>query len=207
MPGTLSYIRADQLEEVVFTEVKGMLQNPDLILASLKSMDSEDDGGLAKQLARVEKDLKKVQVEDSRAVGLYVSGKITERELDHQREFIGERMETARAKVEDYRAQASMKAEKKAVAGNIVGWANKIGEGVDNLPPEDLREVLQLIVNEIVIDRNNHVTITMGIPTNRLVSIEKEASPRPGHRSLPKWIKRALDSRRGGKRGGGARRI
>ena len=122
-----SHIPADQLEEVVFTEVKGMLQNPDLILASLKSMDSEDDGGLAKQLARVEKDLKKVQVEDSRAVGLYVSGKITERELDHQREFIGERMETARAKVEDYRAQASMKAEKKAVAGNIVGWANKIG--------------------------------------------------------------------------------
>ncbi len=57
------------------TEVKRMLQNPDLILASLKSMDSEDDGGLAKQLARVEKDLKRVQVEDSRAVGLYVSAR------------------------------------------------------------------------------------------------------------------------------------
>ena len=50
-----SYVRADQLEEVVVTEVKGMLQNPDLILAGLKSMDSEDDGGLAKQLARAEK--------------------------------------------------------------------------------------------------------------------------------------------------------
>ena len=63
------------------TEVKRVLQNPDLVLASLKSMDSEDDGGLAKQLARVEKDLKKVQVEDSRAVGLYVSGKITKESL------------------------------------------------------------------------------------------------------------------------------
>ena len=175
-----SYIRADQLEEVVVTEVKRMLQNPDLILAGLKSMDSEDDGGLAKHLARAEKDLKKVQLEDSRAVSLYVSGKITERELDHQRKLINERMETARAKVTDYRAQASMKAEKKALAGNIVRWVDKIGEGVDNLSQEDLREVLRLIVDEIVIDRDNHVTITMGIPTNELVSIENEAS-RPSY--------------------------
>ena len=34
----------------------------------------------------------------------------------------------------DYRAQASMKAEKKALAGNIVRWVEKIGEGIDNLP-------------------------------------------------------------------------
>ncbi len=173
------YIRADRLEEVVVAEVKRMFQNPDLILAGLKSMDSEDDYGLAKQLARAEKDLKKVQVEDSRAVGLYVSGKITERELDHQRKFINERMETAHARAEDYRAQASMKAEKKALAGNIVRWVEKIGEGIDNLPPEDLREVLRLVVDKIVIDRDNHVTITMGIPTDGLMSIDKEASPSP----------------------------
>ena len=174
-----SHIPADQLEEVVLTEVRRVLRNPDLILAGLKSMDSEDDGGLAKQLVRAEKDLKKVQVEDSRAVRLYVSGKITERELDHQRKFINERIETAHAKVEDYRAQASMKAEKKALAGNIVRWVEKIGEGIDNLPPEDLREVLRLVVDEIVIDRDNHVTITRGIPTDGLMSIDKEASPSP----------------------------
>ena len=179
-----SYIRADQLEEVVVTEVKRMFQNPDLILAGLKSMDSEDDGGLAKHLARAEKDLKKVQVEDSRAVGLYVSGKITERELDHQRKFINERIETAHAKVEDYRAQASMKVEKRALAGKIVRWVEKIGEGIDNLPPEDLREVLRLVVDGIVIDSDNRVTITMGIPTDGLMSIDKEVS-RPSYSLRP----------------------
>ena len=153
------YIRAGQLEEVVLTEVKKVLRNPDLILAGLKSMDSEDDGGLAKQLVRAENDLKKVPVEHSMAVSLYLSGKITESELDHQRRFINERMETVRAMLEDYRAQASMKAEKKSLGGNIVRWADKFGEGVDNLPPEDLREALRLIVDEIVIDRDNRVTI------------------------------------------------
>ena len=159
------------------TEVRRVLQNPDLIVAGLKSMDSEDDGGLAKQLVRAENDLKKVQVEDSRAVGLYVSGKITESELDHQRKCINERVEIAQALLEDYRAQASMKAEKKALAGNILRWADKFGEGLDNLPQGDLRKVLRLIVDEIVIDRDNHVTITMGIPTNEFVSIENDASP------------------------------
>ena len=153
-----------------------MLQNPELILAGLKSIDSEDDNGLEKQLARAEKDLKRAEAEDSIAVGLRVSGKITESELDHQRKCINERVEIAQALLDDYRAQASMKAEKKALAGNILRWADKIGEGVDNLSQEDLREVLRLIVEEIVIDRDNRVTITMGIPTNEIVSIENEAS-------------------------------
>ena len=179
-----SHIPADQLEKVVVTEVRRVLQNPDLIVAGLKSMDSEDDGGLAKQLVRAENDLKKVQVEDSRAVGLYVSGKITESELDHQRKGINERVEIAQALLEDYRAQASMKAEKKALANNILRWADKCGEGLDNLPQEDLRKILGLIVDEIVIDRDNHVTITMGIPGNELVSIENEASP-CGQRPTP----------------------
>ena len=42
------HIPGDQLEEVVLTEVKRVLQNPYLILAGLKSMDSEDDGRLGR---------------------------------------------------------------------------------------------------------------------------------------------------------------
>ena len=57
-----SHIPADRLEKVVVTEVRMMLQNPELILAGLKSIDSEDDGGLAKQLAKAEKDLNKLRL-------------------------------------------------------------------------------------------------------------------------------------------------
>ena len=48
--------------------------------------------------------------------------------------------------------------------------------GSNDLSPEERREVLRLIVDQIVIDRENNVSITLGIPTEDFVSFEKEAS-------------------------------
>ena len=65
---------------------------------------------------------------------------------------------------------------KRVLTANIVEWAGRVGDGLDDLSPEERREVLRLIVDQIVIDRDNNVSITLGIPTEDFVSIEKEAS-------------------------------
>ena len=109
---------------------------------------------------------------------LLVANKITEDQLDLQRRLILERLETARAKLADYRAQESLAVEKHLLMANIVEWAGKVGDGLDNLSSEERRGVLQLIVDQIVIDRDNNVSITLGIPTEDLVSIEQEESRR-----------------------------
>ena len=79
-----AFIRADQLEELVWSQVKGMIQNPQLIVAGIEALDTQEEGGLAKRIARAERDLQKVQREEERAIRLYVSAKITEEQLDHQ---------------------------------------------------------------------------------------------------------------------------
>ena len=170
------YIRADRLEELVWSEVKKVVQNPDLIRESIESLDTQEDGGLAKRIAGAERDLGRVQKEEERAIGLRVSGKITEDQFDHQLKLIHERLEAARAKLDDYRAQESLTTKNRILMENIVDWTAKIGKGLDNLSSEERQEVLRLIVDQIVIDRDNRVTITLGIPTEDLVSFEKEAS-------------------------------
>ena len=72
------YIRADRLEELVWSEVKRVVQNPDLIREGIESLGKQEDGGLAKRVARAERELRVIQMEEERAIGLYVSGKITE---------------------------------------------------------------------------------------------------------------------------------
>ena len=62
-----------------------MVQNPELIVAGIESLDAHDDSGIADQIAGAERDLQKVQVEEERAIRLYVSSKITEDQLDQQR--------------------------------------------------------------------------------------------------------------------------
>ena len=172
-------IRAEQLEELVWSQVKGMIQNPELIVAGIESLDNQEEGGLEKRTARAERDLQKVQFEEERAIRLYVSGKITEDQLDHQRRFITERLEAVRAKLDELRARESMASEKRVIMENLVQWAGKFGEGLDDLPEEKRRDVLRLLVDQVSIDRANNGSITLGIPTENLVSIEEEVSPSP----------------------------
>ena len=172
------YIRADKLEELVWREVKTVVQNPDLILKGMESMGEREDGGLEKRIAKAERELRKVQTEEDRAIGLYVSGKISEGQLDNQRKGIQERLEAARARLDDYRAQGAAVTERKVLTGNIAEWSRRIGDGLDGLPVEERRDILRLIVDQIAIDGDNSVTITLGIPIQGFVSIEKEGSRR-----------------------------
>ena len=89
---------------------------------------------------------------------------------------IQERLEAAQARLYDYRAQGAAATERKVLTGNIAEWSRRIGGRLDDLPAEERREILRLIVDQIAIDRDNSVTITLGIPTQGFVSIEKEGS-------------------------------
>ena len=171
------YIRAERLEELVWGEVKKMLENPGLIVAGIEALNSQaDGGGVAEEIAKAERDLQKVQVEEDRAIRLYVSGKITEAQLDHQRKFITERLETLREKLNDYRARESAQVERRMLAERVVEWSGWIGDGLDDLPQEERREVLRLLLDGATIDRHNQVNLTLAIPTEDFLSI---AGPEP----------------------------
>ena len=180
-------IRAKRLEELVWGEVKTMLENPGLIVAGIESLNSQaDGGGLAEEISRAERNLRKVQTEEDRAIRLYVSGKIAEAQLDHQRKFITERLETLREKLNGHRARESAQAEKRALGEHVVEWARRAGDRLDGLPQEKLREVLRLLLDGATIDEHNRVNLTLAIPTEDVVSIARlepitRSTPCGGH--------------------------
>ncbi len=167
-----SHIRAERLEGLVWGEVKKMLENPALIIASIEAVESQaDGGGLAEEIDKAERDLQRVQMEEDCAIRLYVSGKITEKQLDHQRRFITERLETLRQALDDHRARESAQAEKRVLAEHIVEWTSQAEDKLDGLSDEGRREVLQLLLDGATIDRNNNVNLTLAIPTEDVMSI------------------------------------
>ena len=158
------YIRAERLEEPVWSEVRRLLQNPDLIVAGIDTLDTQENGGLEEEMAQAERDMRSIQTEEDRAIRLFVSGKITESQLDHQRRYITERLERARAKLDYYRAQEASGAEKRLLMDAVLAWAREVGKGLDDLTDEQRREILQMVVEQVVIDRDNNVDITLAIP-------------------------------------------
>ena len=158
------YIRAERLEELVWSEVNNVLQNPDLIVTGIEARDDTEGGGFAEEAAKAERELRSVQLEEDRAIRLYVAGKITEEQLDLQRKFITERLESLKGKLDDYRAREATGAEKRDLMQAVLAWAREVGEGLDELTAEQRRELLQLVVDEVMIDRDNNMDITLAIP-------------------------------------------
>ena len=158
------YIRAEQLEEPIWSEVKRVLQNPDLIVAGIATLDSQEGGGMEEEIAQAESDLRSIQMEEDRAIRLFVSGKITEAQLDLQRKFITERLESARAKLDEYLAREASGTEKRRLMEEVLAWAREFGQGLDELTPEERHDYLQMLVEQVIIDRDNNVDITLAIP-------------------------------------------
>ena len=99
-------------------------------------------------------------MEEDRAIRLYVSGKITEEQWDLQREFTTERLERLRARVDDYHAREASEARKRELAEVVLAWARAVDQGLDELSPGQRKEVLQMVVDEVAVDRENNLDIT-----------------------------------------------
>ena len=110
-------------------------------------------------------------MEEDRAIRLYVSGKITEKQLYHQRRFITERLEALRKVLDDHRARESAEAEKRMVMEHVVEWARQAGDRLDSLSDGGCREALRLLLEGVTIDKHNNINLTLAVPTEDVVSI------------------------------------
>ena len=56
-----------------------------------------------------------------------------------------------------------------------------MGEGLDELSPEQRKEILEMVVDQITVDRENNLDITLAIPIeDDAVAIASQPSPRGG---------------------------
>ena len=108
------FINANRIEGRVWDEVCGVLQQPGVIVAGIESQLDQPIESLKEDQAITERELQDVQAEEDRLIRLYVAGKITEGQLDHQRKFIAERLEKLRAKLDEYRARLAREVPKGA---------------------------------------------------------------------------------------------
>ena len=170
-------IRAERLEGLVWNEVKQLLENPSLIIAGIEAMNAQEDGGgLAEEIAMAEQDLQGVQLEEDRIIRLYVSGKITEEQMDRQRKFVTERLEMLRGRLDGYRSQQTALIEKRNLMKNFVAWADKMGDRLEELTDEGRREVMQFLLDGATIDGDYKVQITLAVPVDDFVSTEPPVS-------------------------------
>ena len=154
------YIRAEQVEELVWTEVRNVLMRPEMIVNGLKAqITAGDPEALGKSIRRAERELRGVQKEEDRAISLHVKGKITEEQLERQRILINDHLETEQAKLESLRIQQRTIQEHHSLVGGITAWVDRVGTGLNSLTDEERRQLLRLVLDHVSIDSQGNVRI------------------------------------------------
>ena len=46
----------------------------------------------------------------------------------------------------------------------VFAWARDVGQGLDELTPEQRKQILQMVGEEVIVDRDDNVDITLAIP-------------------------------------------
>lgn len=175
------YLNADLVEGIVWSEVSRVLKNPDTILLGLQAQAAGQNAEeLAEDIAQAERNMRAIQVDEDRAIRLYVSGKITEEHLDRQRKFITERLEHARTKRDSLTAQQRAVQHRESLSEGLLSWAREIQVGLDALTLEDRQQVLRLVLDQVGIDREGRIRITLAIPAPDSMS----NAPRPPSSTL-----------------------
>ena len=171
------YIKADTLEDFVWQQVSALLTDPGTIAASLDAAaDTEAAAELERERADAQRRLERVERENSMLVRLALAEKITESEFDREREGIAERMRSAQELLTELEERAQATSSARAAAAAVGDWAAAFGDRLDELTPEERREVLTLACDRITIDAADKVTIRLAIGDSEVVPFVSPAS-------------------------------
>ena len=146
-------------------------RTPEVIVSGMDTLRVGEDSNLEEEITQAGRELRAVQLEEDRAIRLYVSEKITEAQLDRQRQFITERLEHFRVRLEGHRARKAVADQNRVLAGRIAEWVSTVGQNLESLGSDERREVLQLMLDSVMIDGDNNVSITLAIPIQDSVAI------------------------------------
>ena len=68
------------------------------------------------------------------------------------------------------------RAENRRLMEAVFTWARDVGQGLDESTPEQRKEIMQTVVEEVIVHKNDNVDLTLAIPTESEPTTEDSVS-------------------------------
>lgn len=164
-PCNARMVRADELEEMVWNQVKAILLDPGILIAEIERRQSTGDSRLEVELASVQRTISGLDAQERRLLHLYGKGNIDEKKLDDE---IG-RIKTAKQSWEEQRRklEARLEAEREIEKNrlSIEAYCERASRNIEDFTFEDKRMAIDAL--DIVAHVNGgRITITGRIPSH-----------------------------------------
>jgi hypothetical protein len=178
------YMSAEWLENLVWKDVRGFLENPAEVLERLREqLEGGDQANeLEKRRESLEKRLASKQGERDRAMRLYMRALISEEEAEVLLADLKNQADNLRLLIKSVESDLSKQEENKLAAQTTEAWLMTLRENLSEVEQETeeaylrRREVVKLLVEKITVDRDEygraevHITYRFGPPTEEYTS-------------------------------------
>jgi site-specific DNA recombinase len=176
-------IRADQLDTLVFDQVRAALLRPEVLLAGERAVavrqPAPDDELLAAQLARLDRKLSAVDGERRRLVDLYQAGLLELTQVQRRAAEVDARRQQLTDQQGRLAAERAKLAEGNRLRQRLAGFAERVIQALDGLDFDQRQRLLRLVVEHVrVTDRQ--VEIRLRIPLDEPPDADPPSRPPAG---------------------------
>ncbi len=154
------------METAVWDTVTGLLRHPDLLMQELERLTQPDSAtreALEEELAQVGKRLEELPKEESRLVEGYRKGFYDDFMMREEMEQVRSEQTSAEERRRELERQLAHLDRALSYKGQVEQLASRLSEGLDQMGFVERRELLRLLVDEVVYDEGQ-VTIKTIIP-------------------------------------------
>ena len=161
-PHKASYVSAEWLEDLVWSDVRRFLEDPGEVLERLREQHNaaDDAEGFEARKKELTKRLAAKHAEKDRYVRAYAQGHISEEELDAYLAELKKRIDNLRFLLASVEAELSEKQERKTLTDTTQAWLSSLGRRLDEVEEdtsegfEKRKQLVGLLVESISLGRS-----------------------------------------------------
>jgi site-specific DNA recombinase len=177
---------AEALEAAVWGHIKGLLSDPEALLARFREMaghDANGEAGRREEVRKLEAQIKRLEREEGRLIDAYQAEVISLEELGQRRRGVVQRRQgliKQREQEERLRREAS---SARAVLADLTAFCERVRSRLDGATLAEKQEILQLLVERVIVGEGTleirHVIPLRGLPPSGPGSEPPEDGLRP----------------------------
>jgi site-specific DNA recombinase len=182
-------VRADQLEEIVWGEVRTLLEDPSRVEGEYRRRLAATRDGIAmpEEIARLDRQSATLRRGIERLIDSYAEGVIEKSEFTPRIAGLKQRLSQLEERRQAAEDAAGLERDLSLIISRMEDFAEKVVKGLDNLDCDGKREIVRTVVRRIEIDQNN-VEVIFRVPPNG-------GSPEPDALNMSRALQHCTDVR------------
>jgi len=165
---SMKCIKKDEIDSLVWEEIKKYIKNPALIKQAIEEncrQDKDKSVSLKRDLTKIASKIERLELEDEKILRLYRKDIISEEKLRSQIQNIKTEKQILNQQRQEIEIQIESQKYLEIRLNALEKLINKIQNNIDNLTFKGKRKIIELLINKVFVQENGRIFLEVILPS------------------------------------------